>query len=53
MDSYMKFSEKLKRDKIYLIDSGKVIASGKHDYLLKNNKIYKKLYNPEQIELNK
>ena len=35
-----------------LIDNGKVIASGKHDYLLKNNKIYKKLYNPEQIELN-
>ncbi|MBQ7140088.1 MAG: ABC transporter ATP-binding protein [Bacilli bacterium] len=39
-------------DKIYLIDNGQVIASGKHDYLLKNNKIYKKLYNPEQIELN-
>lgn len=39
-------------DKIYLIDNGKVVASGKHDYLLKNNKIYKKLYNPEQIELN-
>lgn len=39
-------------DKIYLIDDGKVIASGQHDYLMKNNKIYKRLYNPEKIELN-
>ena len=38
-------------DKIYLIDNGKVVASGKHNYLMKNNKIYKNLYNPEQIEL--
>jgi len=39
-------------DKIYLIDSGKVIASGSHKYLIKNNKFYKQLYNPEQMELN-
>jgi len=39
-------------DKIYLIDNGKVIASGSHKYLIKNNKFYKQLYNPEQMELN-
>ena len=39
-------------DKIYLIDDGKIVASGKHDYLMKNNKMYKKLYNPEQLEIN-
>lgn len=39
-------------DKIFLIEDGKVIASGKHEYLMRNNKIYRNLYNPEQIELN-
>ena len=39
-------------DKIYLIDKGKVISSGSHKYLIKNNKFYKQLYNPEQMELN-
>ena len=34
-------------DIIYLIDNGKVIASGTHKELLKNNEIYKTLYNSE------
>ena len=32
-------------DIIYVIDDGKVVASGKHDELLKKCEIYKKLYN--------
>ena len=34
-------------DIIYLIDNGKVVASGTHKELLKNNEIYKTLYNNE------
>ena len=34
-------------DIIYLIDKGKVAASGTHEELLKNCKIYKDLYNNE------
>ena len=34
-------------DIIYLIDGGKVIASGTHESLLKKNKIYKDLYKNE------
>ncbi len=34
-------------DIIYLIDDGKVIASGTHKELMKKNKIYKSLYNNE------
>ena len=39
-------------DKIYLISDGQVVASGSHKYLIKNNKFYKQLYNPEQMDLN-
>ena len=34
-------------DIIYLIDNGKVVASGTHKELLKNSEIYKTLYNNE------
>ena len=34
-------------DIIYLIDDGKVVASGTHKELMKKNKIYKSLYNSE------
>lgn len=34
-------------DIIYLIDKGKVVATGKHDELIKNNKIYQNLYENE------
>ena len=34
-------------DFIYLIDGGKVVASGTHKQLLKNNEIYKNLYKSE------
>lgn len=36
-------------DIIYLIDNGKVVAEGKHDELLKNNSIYKNLYESESL----
>jgi ATP-binding cassette subfamily B protein len=39
-------------DVIHLIDEGKVIASGTHDELIKNNELYRKLYSPELMELN-
>lgn len=34
-------------DFIYLIDDGKVVASGTHKQLLKKSKIYKSLYENE------
>ena len=34
-------------DIIYLIDNGKVVASGTHKELLKNNETYKTLYTSE------
>lgn len=34
-------------DRIIVIDEGKVVGEGKHNSLLKNNKIYKKLYESE------
>ena len=34
-------------DIIYLIDNGKVVAHGKHKYLLKNCEVYKNLYKNE------
>ena len=37
-------------DIIYVVDNGKIVGSGKHQDLLKNNKIYKKLYETENIE---
>ena len=35
-------------DLIYLIDNGKVVAKGKHNYLMKNNELYKNLYKNEK-----
>ena len=32
-------------DKIYVIDDGRIVASGTHEELLKENKYYKELYN--------
>ena len=37
----------LNSDKIYVIDSGKVAAEGKHDELLKNSVIYKNFYDKQ------
>jgi len=36
-------------DKIILIDKGKVIGEGSHNYLIKNNEIYRNLYEKEDI----
>lgn len=36
-------------DIIYVIDGGKLVASGKHDELLKTNEIYKNLYTTESL----
>ena len=36
-------------DIIYVIDKGKLIASGTHEELLKDNQIYKKLYETESL----
>ena len=41
----------LNSDKIYVIDSGKVIGEGKHEYLLKNSETYKNFYE-KQIQKN-
>ena len=34
-------------DIIYLIENGKVLASGNHKELIKTSSLYKRLYNPE------
>ena len=36
-------------DIIYVINNGKVVAKGNHNYLLKTNKEYKKLYENESL----
>ena len=36
-------------NRIYMLDKGKIVDSGTHEELLKNNKEYQKLYN---LELN-
>ena len=36
-------------DIIYLVDKGKLVASGTHEYLLKNSKDYKTLYTKESL----
>ena len=36
-------------DIIYVVDKGKVVASGTHNYLLKENKTYKNLYETESL----
>lgn len=37
-------------DIIHVVDKGKIVASGTHQYLLKNNEIYKKLYETESLK---
>ena len=37
-------------DKILVLDEGKVVGQGNHKQLLKDNKIYKKLYETEMLE---
>jgi subfamily B ATP-binding cassette protein MsbA len=37
----------LNSNNIYVIDSGKVIASGKHDELMKNSSVYKNFYDKQ------
>lgn len=36
-------------DIIYVVDEGKIVGEGTHEKLLKNNKIYKKLYETESL----
>ena len=36
-------------DEIYVVNEGKIVGKGKHDELLKTNKIYKKLYETESL----
>lgn len=38
-------------DIIYFLDKGKIVDSGSHEYLLKNNKKYAKLYNKQKKEI--
>ena len=36
-------------DIIYVVDKGKVVASGKHSELLKTNETYRNLYTEESL----
>ncbi|MEC9490141.1 MAG: ABC transporter ATP-binding protein [Halanaerobiales bacterium] len=40
-----KISSVVNVDKIFLLENGKIIAAGKHEELLKNNKKYQEIYN--------
>ena len=42
-----RLSTVLKADKIYVVDAGKIIAEGNHEYLLSNSEIYKNFYNKQ------
>ncbi|WP_051619078.1 ABC transporter ATP-binding protein [[Mycoplasma] collis] len=42
-----KISSIINADEIFIIDQGKIIAKGNHDYLLKNNEFYQELYNTQ------
>ena len=37
-------------DQIFVIDEGKVSASGTHDELMESSELYKKLYSPEVLD---
>jgi ATP-binding cassette, subfamily B, bacterial len=38
-------------DEILLVNNGQIVAKGSHSKLIKENKLYQKLYNPESMEL--
>ncbi|MBO6490397.1 MAG: ABC transporter ATP-binding protein, partial [Pelagibacteraceae bacterium] len=42
-----RLSTVLRANKIFIIENGKVVAEGNHDYLLENSKIYKNFYNKQ------
>ena len=42
-----RLSTVLKADKIYVVDGGKIITEGNHEYLLSNSEIYKNFYNKQ------
>ncbi len=42
-----RLSTVLKADKIYVVDTGKIIAEGNHEYLLSNSETYKNFYNKQ------
>ena len=42
-----RLSTVLKAEKIYVVDTGKIIAEGNHEYLLSNSEIYKNFYNKQ------
>ncbi len=42
-----RLSTVLKADKIYVVDAGKIITEGNHEYLLSNSEIYKNFYNKQ------
>ena len=42
-----RLSTVINADKIMLLDNGKIINEGTHEYLLKNSKEYQKLYETE------
>jgi len=46
-----RLSTVLKADKIYVVDTGKIVAEGNHEYLLLNSEIYKNFYD-KQISRN-
>ena len=37
----------LRANKIFIIENGRVVAEGNHDYLLENSEIYKNFYNKQ------
>ena len=42
-----RLSTVLRANKIFIVNQGKIVAEGNHDYLLKNSKIYKNFYNKQ------
>jgi len=46
-----RLSTVLKADKIYVVNAGKIVAEGNHDYLLSNSETYKNFYD-KQISRN-
>jgi len=42
-----RLSTVLRANKIFIVDQGRIVAEGNHDYLLKNSKIYKNFYNKQ------